>query len=287
MPSPTRPRERILAAFPDLPAKQRRLARFILDNEDMVAFATASDISQQAGASAATVVRFCRTLGYKGYTDLQTAIRAQIPHYQTAVQKLTERMTNGGFNDSLPPKIAATNIENIRQTMSRVSEATLAAAVADIIQARRILIFGSGLSAAAAVFAEHSLNLLGFSARAFINRGLVQLMDIARLTGQDLVIIISVWRYLRNTVEAAQAAKATGAKMIALVDSPVAPAASLADHVFVADIEGALHSRSLAGIISLVDLLSASIVAERPQESMAALRKVDRLYRENGMLLGD
>lgn len=281
------PRERILANFAGLPPKQRRLARFFLDHEDMVAFASAHDIGERAGASAATVVRVCRTLGYAGYTDLQAAVRAQFPQYRTAVQKLADHMANDGFIENLPSQVAQANVHNIQQTLSRVSDEDLAGAVAAIIQARQIRIFGSGLSAAAAVFAEHALTQLGFLARACTNGGLVQTMELARLTDRDLVLVINVWRYLCSTVEAAKAAREIGAVCIALTDSPVAPIASLADHVFVASIEGAFHSRSLAGILSLIDLLSAAIVAERPEESMEALQRVDTLYRQNGMLLND
>jgi DNA-binding MurR/RpiR family transcriptional regulator len=102
-----------------------------------------------------------------------------------------------------------------------------------------------------------------------------------------VVIVISVWRYLRNTVEAAEAARAAGATCIALTDSQVAPVATLTDHVLISNIEGALHSRSLSGILSLIDLISAAIVAERPQESMESLRRIDTFYQENDMLIRD
>lgn len=82
----------------------------------------------------------------------------------------------------------------------------------------------------------------------------------------------------------AQAARELGCTCIALTDSPVAPIAKLADYTFVAATEGVAHSRSLAGIFSLIDLLSAAIATQRPQESLAALQRIDALYRQNGTL---
>jgi DNA-binding MurR/RpiR family transcriptional regulator len=281
------PREHILANFPNLPPKQRRLARYFIDHEDVVAFASTSQIAEQTGASAATVVRFCRALGYEGYPDLQVAIRSQLPQYRTAVQKLAERITNGNFTENLPAQIAQANVNNIQKTLSQVSDSVLADVVAAIIRARHVRIFGNGLSAAAAISAEYALSMLGFAVRACTDGGVSQLMEVSRLTDQDLVIVISVWRYLRDTVEAAEAARAAGATCIALTDSPVAPVATLADHVLITDIEGALHSRSLSGILSLIDLISAAIVAERPQESMESLQRLDVFYQEFDMLLRD
>ena len=55
-------RDNILAVFDSLSPKQRRLARFILDSEEVVAFASADELAAQVGTSAATVVRFARPL---------------------------------------------------------------------------------------------------------------------------------------------------------------------------------------------------------------------------------
>jgi DNA-binding MurR/RpiR family transcriptional regulator len=287
MTSTPSPREHILASFPNLSPKQRRLARYLIDHEDVVAFASTSQIAKQTGISAATVVRFCQVLGYEGYPDLQAAVRSQHPQYRTAVQNLTERITDSNLAEHLPAQIAQANINNTQKTLSQISDSELTNVVAAIIRARNIRIFGSGLSAAAAISAEYALSVLGFAARACTEGGVSQLFEISRLTDQDLVIVISVWRYFRNTVKAAEAARAAGATCIAITDSPMAPVATLADHVFITDIKGALHSRSLSGILSLIDLFSAAIVVERPQESLEALQRIGTFYLEKDLLLGD
>jgi DNA-binding MurR/RpiR family transcriptional regulator len=281
------PRERILASFAELPPKQRRLARFFLDHESEVAFASANSISEQAGASPATVVRFCRALGYEGYPDLQAAIRNQFPQYRTPIQKLTEQMANGGLPENLPAQIAQVNSQNIQQTMSQVAEDDLSDAVGAIVGAEKIRVFGSGLSAAAALMAEYTLNMLGFPVRACLNGGVAQTLEVSHLTERDLVIVISIWRYLRHEVEAIKAAHRRGARCLTITDSPVAPVVEPADYVFIAETEGAAHNRSLIGILAVIDLLAAALAAERPAESMAALQRIDALYRENGMLWGD
>jgi DNA-binding MurR/RpiR family transcriptional regulator len=281
------PRERILAAFSELSPKQRRLARYFLDHEDEIAFASATYIGARAGASPATVVRFCRALGYEGFTELQTAIRAQFPQYRTAVQKFTDQMANGGFPDNLPARIAQTADRNIQTTLTELSGPDLAGAVTAIIRAERIHIFGSGLSVAAAALAEYSLTTLGFSALACLNGGVRQTLEVSQITERDLVIVIAIWRYMRHEVEAVKAARTAGATCIAITDSLVSPLADLADYTFVAATEGAAHSRSLVGILSLIELISATLAAERPEKSMESLKRIDLLYRESGILWSD
>jgi DNA-binding MurR/RpiR family transcriptional regulator len=159
-------KENILTQFDSLSPKQRQLARFILENEDMVAFASASDVGERVGASAATVVRFCRALGYEGYTDLQAAVRTYFPQYRTAVEKMAAQLANNTTPDNLTTRVAQTATQNIQETLGHVSDDTLVAVANAIAAARQIRIFGSGLSAAAAILVEHSLASLGFSARA-------------------------------------------------------------------------------------------------------------------------
>ncbi len=277
-------KENILTQFDSLSPKQRQLARFILENEDMVAFASASDVGERVGASAATVVRFCRALGYEGYTDLQAAVRTYFPQYRTAVEKMAAQLANNTTPDNLTTRVAQTATQNIQETLGHVSDDTLVAVANAIAAARQIRIFGSGLSAAAAILVEHSLSSLGFSARACSHGRANQSLELAQLSNCDMVIVISMWRYLRDTVDAARAARQAEATCIALTDSPLAPVAQVADFVFIAGTEGAAHSRSLSGIIALIELISATLVSRRPKESMAALQRLDAMYRQNNLL---
>lgn len=280
-------RDTILASFDALSPKQRKLARFLLNDEEVAAFTSANDIAARTGVSAATVVRFARSLGYDGYPSLQEAIRAEFPQYRTAAQKMADRLATSGDNEDLVQQVQRASADDVETTLSRVTQADLDGAIQAIIGAQQVTIFGSGLSAAAALLAEYTLTVLGFSARAFHNEGISQALQLSHLTAQDTVIVFSIWRYIRSTISAAEAAREAGATVIAFTDSSVSPVARLADHVFVAETAGVAHSRSLAGLVSLVDVLGAAIAAARPQESMDAIKRIDELYRRHNLLMSD
>jgi len=283
-------RQRILAALDGLSSKQVQLARYFLDSENEIAFFSAKEVGKETNTSAATVVRFAQLLGYKGYAEMQEQVRATFAEYEnrTASQKLAERIAQGKFNHELPAHIADVNIRNIQETFRRISLKSLSEAVDHILDAERIMIFGGGLSAASVILAEHSLRMLGFPVRAIVNGGLSQSLELVGLTQRDAVIAISIWRYLRETVEAAEYAAALGATTIGITDSLVSPIARIADYTFIAATERAAHSRSLGGISALIDLINAVIVSKRPQESMQALERLDNFYQKQGIvMLGD
>lgn len=278
-------RENILATFDSLSPKQRKLARFILDSEEVVAFASADELAERVGTSAATVVRFARSLGYDGYPDLQGAVRSHFPQFRTAAEKMAERVANGGLRDELQERVTQVCIDNVRQTIDRAKPDDVNRIVEVLCAAERIRIFAGGISSSAAVLAEYAFSMLGFSARAFTDAGIRPVLELAHLGERDVVIGISIWRYIRSTIQVARAANKAGLTCIALTDSAVAPITRYAHHVLVADTEGAAHGRSLGGIFALLDLLTAGIADREPERSMAAIRRVDAMYRQHGLLM--
>jgi DNA-binding MurR/RpiR family transcriptional regulator len=104
-------------------------------------------------------------------------------------------------------------------------------------------------------------------------------LEISALRPTDLLVAISFWRYSRATVEAMRWARETGTKRIAITDSQVSPLAQLADYTFVASTYGIAHSSSPIGPISLINALVAALSFRRPQQTLAALRKVDAVRR--------
>lgn len=282
---PSKLHDKILANFESLSPKQRQLARYLLENEGAAVFHSAADIAEEVGTSSATVVRFARSLGYEGYADLQEAVRSSFRPYRTVAAKMAEQVAGGQPAEEPGARLARLSARNVRRTMERLTGEQVAGAVDAMLNAEEILIFASGLSAPTALLMEHHLAMLGLPARAFLNEGVDQVLHLSQLTPQDLVIVISVWRYIRRTVEAAEAAREAGATCMAITDSPVSAVAGLADYVLVADTEGAGHSLSLSGIVALIELLSMKVAERRPEASMAAVERIEELYRSNGMLL--
>ena len=65
---------------PTLPKRLRQTAAYALDHPDEIALGTASGVAQRAEVQASTLVRFAQTLGFAGFTDLQSVFRAHLAH---------------------------------------------------------------------------------------------------------------------------------------------------------------------------------------------------------------
>jgi DNA-binding MurR/RpiR family transcriptional regulator len=70
--------------------------------------------------------------------------------------------------------------------------------------------------------------VVGLDAHALLDGDVALGVNVAHLGAGDVVVGISVWRYIRSTVEAIIGAKANGAHTVAITDSIVSPLARAA-----------------------------------------------------------
>jgi DNA-binding MurR/RpiR family transcriptional regulator len=277
--------ERITDALDSLSPTQKRMARFILDNQYFTSFASASQVGEKNDTSAASVVRFAQALGYEGYPELQDALRLELPSYMTAANRMQARIISAKPPASSPQKVFYTDIQNIERTLSKLSAENLDRALQMILEAPRIQVVGAGLSNTASLFLAHSLKVMGFDAQAVDGEGLQAAVELSRLQPGDLLIAIDLWRYVRMTVNAVGMAKERGIQTIAITDSIVSPLAQMADCAFEIATEGVAHSLSVTALMSLLNVFVALLADRVPQQVVESLRRVDEAYRSNDLLI--
>jgi DNA-binding MurR/RpiR family transcriptional regulator len=275
---------RIFAALPTLSRKQKRIARFVLDNQEFVAFSSAAELGVRTGSSAATVVRLCQALNYDGYLHLQMDLREGISFQRTAIQRLENRLAALTEGDDILGRVFATDIHNLELTMVMTGNEAFQEAVAEMRRARRILVVADGLAAGLAMFFAHALQVIGLPAHCVTGGGEPLALGLAFLQPDDLIIGIGFWRNLRDIVQAVRQAAEMGAKSIGLTDNRLSPLARLPDFSFVATTDGVAHSLSPVGVVSLLNAFLAALSLEMPEQVGASLRRVDEAYRRSDLL---
>lgn len=63
--------DRIRKICPGLPPAERRVGELVLKDPATFSRLPVAEIARRSGVSTPTVVRFCRSLGYDGLTDLK------------------------------------------------------------------------------------------------------------------------------------------------------------------------------------------------------------------------
>ena len=70
--------DRIRSLLPEMPSAVARVAEYLLEHPQAPLTLSIGELAEQAGASAATVTRFCRTIGYPGYVELRVGIATDV-----------------------------------------------------------------------------------------------------------------------------------------------------------------------------------------------------------------
>jgi len=70
--------EELRRRFDLLTLSQKRIAEYIIDHSQAIAFSTINQIAARVGVNPSTVVRFCYRLGLNGFPDLQECMRQAV-----------------------------------------------------------------------------------------------------------------------------------------------------------------------------------------------------------------
>ena len=237
---------------------QKRIADYILQNYNRVAFMTASTLGETVGVSESTVVRFANALGYDGYPKQQKGFQESIKTKLTTVQRfeLAKSIESG---EPYVKKIMNSDIDNIRKTMDALDE-DVVQDICDVIHsARKVFILGMRSSSVLSNYLGYYLNFIRDDVH-IISIGVHDVFDyLVNLKENDVLITISFPRYSKRTFEIVKFAKDRGVKLIGITDSEHSPLAPLVEHCLFAKYNMNTFIDSLVAPMSLLNALIIAI----------------------------
>ena len=264
--------------IPDVPLTkaQSRVVEVIARNPQLSSYADIAEIAQRADVNNSTVVRAAQHLGYSGWPDLQRELRSRYLVMISTEDTLTE---HGEHRSPLHDALNH-DIENLRLTLESNTADDAEAAIAAMAAAKSITVVGIGSFAGPASVMAHLGSTMGYPI-ALENRGGVHLASSTNTLGEgDVLVVINMWRSVRQVIVAAEAAKAAGATVIAISDMRRGRLAAAADHLLVVASEGISFFQSVTAANSLVYGLLAGMEAAHPERSRTAIRRTQQLWKD-------
>lgn len=208
-------------------AAEHRVGAYILNAPDAVLRGNIQQLAQASGASQATVVRFCRKMGYSGLKELRSAI-AQERILDKGTYPITRRLNDDDTIRTMKEKVFFGCVEALNDTLRILDDGQLAQAVDYLCAAPFVEIFGVGGSASVARSALHSFRKIGLrlSISETFNYGYLQM---ERFNPGDVVLAISRSGETKELVEAVRIVKEKGAIIICLTNAHDSTLSRLAD----------------------------------------------------------
>jgi DNA-binding MurR/RpiR family transcriptional regulator len=282
---------RIRMELSTLPDALQRVAEQILDDPIEAAQASIVDLAERAGTSTATVTRFCRVLGFRGYAALRVAIatesgRAQQARWETDIDREIEP---GDPLDTVLNLIASADVRAIQETAGRLDLDNVKKVAEAIAEAKHVELFGLGSSGTAA--REMAFRLERIRVPVWHREDSHKALTNAALLGPgDVAIGLSHSGRTREVIEVLAEAADQGAMTVAVTSFEKSPLAEAADLVLTTAVHettfrlaalSALHSQLVA--LDLIYVAVAQLTYERTTEAFeitARAVQAHRLYDE-------
>ncbi len=243
---------RLRSTLPTLPEAERQVADWILQNADAVVRSSMAHIAAACQVSDTTVLRLCRSAGFRGFTDLKLSLARDVA---SPTQLIHDDIAADDEPPTVARKVFRTNIQALYDTLEMLDDQALIQAVQLLDRARQILLVGVGASAPIAISAYHKFFRLGLPC-VWPADAHVQLMQAALLGPEDLVITISHTGETRDPLLILKEAKRHQARTMCLTSNPQSPLTRYADVVLLS-VSEETRSDAIASRVAQITLLDA------------------------------
>ncbi|QPH54780.1 MurR/RpiR family transcriptional regulator [Pontivivens ytuae] len=204
------------------PTALAKAAGYILENPELAIHQSVAELSSHAKVGQASVVRLCRELGFRGYTDFKLALSADLAKRQSQTVEAPV-----GIRTQLD-ETADTLCRSILDTTALLNRDMLEVSATRILEATRIDLFGLGVSGIVAELLGYRLLRVGLTANAMRDPALAQEVS-GGLGPHAVVIAVSQSGTTTETVNFARSAAEKGSFVIAVTCHPKSPLARLSN----------------------------------------------------------
>ena len=160
--------EHIKGNYDSLTRQHKVIARFLLENPSAVLSMGIHEFAEKVGVSRATVFRFCKELGFGGYTDLQRSFSALRPVIQPPVRSPQLEWVTKSMYDA------------IYYTLHNLDPEAFQRAVDLMKNAKRLYWYGAGESGMMGEIGNHRCWHLGIDSYVFRETRCNQFLHAAR-----------------------------------------------------------------------------------------------------------
>ncbi|MFJ5759152.1 MurR/RpiR family transcriptional regulator [Neobacillus sp. NPDC093182] len=264
-----------------LPASERKIAQYILENPRSILNSTVNDIGTQAKTSGAAVIRLCKSLGLNGFQDLKVRIAGDL--VKPKAEQGYRDIEPGESYYSIVQKTTSNSIQSIRDSEEIINYEELERGVQTLLHAQNVHFFGIGASNIIAKDAQQKFLRIQKNATAFTDTHLVATL-IANAGKDDVVFAISHSGETAEVVKVMALAKERGVKTISLTKYGQSSVASLADIKLYTSYSGEAAFRSAAtssrlAQLYMMDILFLSMATVQYDQTIQAIDQTREAIR--------
>jgi DNA-binding MurR/RpiR family transcriptional regulator len=279
-------RERLHADYETLSPHLKRIAQFALDDPNSFALETVAGLAESTGVQPSTLVRFAKTFGFTGFSDMQRVFRVRLiegaPSYRDKVFKESrdfEQSARDNPHAILDEFVEASSL-SLDQLRQNTSNESLLEAMAMVEAAQDVYVIGLRRAFPVAAYISYGLTRLEFRCHLLDYVGGMVPQQVVTMTPNDLLIAVSYAEYAPPVVEVVQDVFIREIPTLTITDTLSSPLTRYA-HLYFTVNDSAVHRfRPLTASMALVQTLLIGLGyrkdAQRSKAKRPAARKSAR-----------
>ncbi len=223
-------RTEISARHGEFSRRLQQIAEFALANPNDMALQTVASVATRSGVQPSTLIRFAKTLGYEGFSDMQRVFRTRlvdrVPTYTERLKALAEDppvLSEQGDAMAVLDHFIASGTHALEHLRQEVRREDFERAISLLAGAGHIYIMGQRRAFPVASYFAYTLSHLGLRMTLIDGVGGLTQQQARGMTDRDLLLAISFKPYAPETVEIAREAAGRGVSVLSLTDAPLSP----------------------------------------------------------------
>jgi DNA-binding MurR/RpiR family transcriptional regulator len=271
--------ERLRAAIEGMTRAERQLATHLLRHYPVAALGSVTALARAADVSSPTVVRLVQKLGFRGYPDFQSEIRAEVEERLISPLTKHDRWAGGVPDTHILNRFADAVLGNLQATLAQINHAEFDAAAALMADpARQVYATGGRITHAMAEYFVTHMKVIrpGVSLISEMSNAWPPAM--IEMRPGDVLLAFDIRRYENNVLQLVEMASEQGAEVILITDPWVSPAAAHARYRFSAQIEVPSAWDSTVAIQVLIETLMAAVQSLTWEETALRMKRLEDLY---------
>lgn len=264
----------IKSVYNSLNDTQKKVAKYILENPRDIIHFSITELAENSMVSEATVSRFSKRLGFKGYQDLKINLAAS---FVQPMENIHEEINKEDDMYMIMFKILNANKASLESTYKLNDEKVISDAVNVLTNANQIMFFGMGGSASLAEDAYHKFIRTGITCFTQSDSHW-QAMYASLADENSVMILFSNSGSNKSLMDIIEIGRKNNVKIISIVGNEKSPIARVSDIVLVAYAKGsnfrgeAMESR--ISTLMLIDYLFVGVAIRRQKKTLSNLNKI-------------
>ena len=206
-----------------------RLADYIIANVGEVVQSTINQVCANSGASYATIIRFCKRLGYSGFKELKDNLFFDTQENNPVTDLgAGYRIERNDTTDHIIQKAFRSSIHTLQESNKIINRSEVERACDSILKANTVYFIGTGISGVCAQYAYTRFFRIGINC-SFETDPTIYKIRTSIMGKNDVLFAISSSGRSGNVVDAARIARSNQIPVISLCDFAISPLSKLSE----------------------------------------------------------